>query len=87
MAFKTALDRGMERIDYALDVLAQDGYPPLTTPLTLTKLNRMTPEQAQLELQKELRRTLKKDELTGALIPDNATLQLIRDYMAQGAAL
>lgn len=84
LMFKTAMDRAKEQIDYAIDVLKQDGYPPLTVPLTLARLRKMVPEEAVRELQTELRRTMKKDEMTGAPVPDNATIQLIRDYMAQG---
>lgn len=80
--FKTTLDRGYAQIDYAIAVLKQDGYPPLTKPLTLGALKQMAPDEAVRELQMELRRTLKQDELTGAPVPDNDTLKLIRDYMA-----
>lgn len=82
--FRTALERGKAQIDYAIDVLKQDGYPPLTEKLTLAKLNKMAPKDAVRELQMELRRTMKKDELSGAPVPDNETIKLIRDYMAQG---
>lgn len=83
--FKQALERGKEQIDAAIDVLKQDGYPPLTQPLTLKALNKMAPEEAVRELQMELRRTMKQDEATGTPIPDNATIKLIHDYMQQGA--
>lgn len=81
--FSTALERGKAQIDYAIDVLKSDGYPPLTVPLTLTELNKMEPEAAVRELQMELRRTMKQDEVTKTPIPDGATLTLIRDYMAR----
>jgi len=84
--FRTAVEKAKEQIDYAIDVLKQDGYPPLTEKLTLTKLRKMEPDAAVAELQAELRRTMKTDELTGAPIPDNETIKLIKDYMAQGAA-
>ncbi len=80
--FRTAMERGKEQIDYAIDVLKLDGYPPLTLPLTLSALKKMPPEEAVRELQGELRRTMKKDELTGTPVPDNATIKLIHDYMA-----
>ena len=83
-AFKQALDRGKEQIDHALDVLTRDGYPPLTQKLTLTALKKMEPEAAVRELQMELRRTMKQDEVTGTPVPDAGTIKLIRDYMAQG---
>jgi len=82
--FRTALERGKEQIAYALDILTADGYPPLTKPLTLGALNKMGTEEAVRALQVELRRTMKKDEGTSTPIPDNATIRLIRDYMAQG---
>ena len=86
MATLSAVEKAKEQIDYAIDVLKQDGYPPLTEKLTLTKLRKMEPDAAVAELQAELRRTMKTDELTGAPIPDNETIKLIKDYMAQGAA-
>ena len=86
LMFRTAVEKAKEQIDYAIDVLKQDGYPPLTEKLTLTKLRKMEPDTAVAELQAELRRTMKTDELTGAPIPDNETIKLIKDYMAQGAA-
>lgn len=80
--FRVALERAKEQIDYAIDVLKQDGYPPLTRKLTLPALKKMAPEAAVRELQMELRRTMKQDEMTGTPVPDNDTIKLIRDYMA-----
>lgn len=81
--FKAALDRAKEQIDNAIDVLSLDGYPPLTEKLTLARLRKMDPKEAAAELQLELRRTMKKDEETNTPIPDNETIRLIRDYMAE----
>ena len=80
--FRTALERGKEQISYAIDVLKQDGYPPLTEKLTLGRLKKMAPDEAVAELQSELRRTMKMDEVTQTPIPDNETIKLIRNYMA-----
>ena len=49
--FRTAVEKAKEQIDYAIDVLKQDGYPPLTLPLTLARLNKMAPKDAVRELQ------------------------------------
>ena len=80
--FQVALERGKAQIDNALEVLGD--IAPLTKKLTLRELNKLSPEDAVMELQMELRRTMKADEMTGTPIPDNETIQLIRDYMAQG---
>ena len=86
LQFTAAWERIKEQIHYAMTQYRKDGFPPLTEKLTLTKLRKMEPDAAVAELQAELRRTMKTDELTGAPIPDNETIKLIKDYMAQGAA-
>ena len=81
LQFKTALQRGKEQIDRTIELLKQDGYPPLTEKLTVAMLLKMPPTEAEQILRAELRRTLKIDEETKQPIPDGATLKLIRDYM------
>lgn len=80
--FREAIDHGKALVESALKPLLDSGYPPLTQPVTLQDLRKMTPEKAEELLRVELRRTMQQDE-TGRLVPHPDTLRLITEFMAQ----
>ena len=79
--FRNAVERGKAIIDHATEMIAADGYPPLTQPLTVKDLRAMPPDQAMQMLQAELQRTTKRDPTTGDMQPDRATMKLLADFM------
>jgi hypothetical protein len=78
--FKDAVQRGMDIVDAVLDPFLEDGRPPLTAPVTLARLKKMPPQQAEDLLRAELRRTMKVDEETGMPVPDRETMRLIVEW-------
>jgi len=77
-----AIDRATDIVDNALDIFLKYGHPPLTERVTLSSLKKMPEDQAVAVLRGELRRTAVKDELTGQVVPNKETIELITRYIA-----